>query len=128
MSKSATDYRYVMWLSRELRANGEAMRPYFSFAPTGTSSRNPASTGRPSSPNEAATIMPCDSSPRSLRGCRLATMTTLRPISFSGIVSLRDAGDNLTDFGAYVDFHPQAACRRPSPSRRLSPRRRAARP
>jgi hypothetical protein len=41
---------------------------YFSFAPTGTSSRNPASTGLPSSPTDAATIIPLDSSPRSLRG------------------------------------------------------------
>jgi hypothetical protein len=43
-------------------------RRYFSLAPTGTSSRNPASTGLPSSPTEAATIMPFDSSPRNLRG------------------------------------------------------------
>ena len=57
---------------------------YFSRAQSGTSSRNPASTGTPSSPSEAATIMPCDSSPRSLRGARLATITTLRPMSFSG--------------------------------------------
>src|SRR5271169_3339886 len=57
---------------------------YFSLAPTGTSSRNPARTGTPSSPRDAATIIPCDSNPRSLRGARLATITTLRPISFSG--------------------------------------------
>ncbi len=56
---------------------------YFRRAPTGTSSRNPASTGLPS-PREAATIMPFDSRPRSLRGCRLATITTLRPTSDSG--------------------------------------------
>ena len=56
---------------------------YFRREPTGTSSRKPASTGLPPS-SEAATIMPCDSSPRNLRGCRLATMTTLRPINDSG--------------------------------------------
>src|SRR5450631_734751 len=58
---------------------------YFSRAPISTSSRNPASTGVPWSPSEAATIMPFDSSPRILRGSRLATMTTLRPISDSGV-------------------------------------------
>src|SRR2546421_11999897 len=57
---------------------------YFSLAPTGTSSRKLTSTGLPSSPTDAATIMPLDSSPRSLRGWRLATITTLRPISVSG--------------------------------------------
>ena len=61
----------------------ESISIHFSRAPTGTSSRNPASTGLPPS-SEAATIMPFDSMPRSLRGCRLATITTLRPISCSG--------------------------------------------
>src|ERR1022692_4409774 len=56
---------------------------YFSLVPMGTSSRKLASTGFPPS-GEAATIMPLDSSPRSLRGARLATITTLRPISVSG--------------------------------------------
>jgi hypothetical protein len=45
---------------------------------------NPARIGRPSSPIEAASTIPCDSNPRSLRGARLATTITLRPISFSG--------------------------------------------
>ena len=58
-------------------------RPYFSLAPTGTSSKNPASTGCPPS-SDAATIMPFDSRPRSLRGARFATITTLRPTSVSG--------------------------------------------
>jgi len=56
---------------------------YFSRAPSGTSSRNPASTGAPPS-SEAASNMPFDSRPRILRGARLATMTILRPMSFSG--------------------------------------------
>ena len=56
---------------------------YFRRAPTGTSSRKPARMGLPPS-SDAATIMPFDSMPRSLRGCRLATMTTLRPTIFSG--------------------------------------------
>src|SRR5579872_2372420 len=56
---------------------------HFRRAPTGMSSRKLASTGLPPS-TEAATIMPLDVSPRSLRGARLATMTTLRPISDSG--------------------------------------------
>ena len=34
--------------------------------------------------DEAASTMPCDSKPRSLRGLRLETTATLRPISFSG--------------------------------------------
>ncbi len=79
---------------------------YFSRAPTGTSSRKAASTGAPPS-SEAATIMPFDSIPRSFRGCRLATITTLRPTSFSGFVSLRDPGDDrarlrLTDIDLQV--------------------------
>jgi hypothetical protein len=36
------------------------------------------------SPTEAATIIPFDSRPRNFLGCRLATITTLRPMSFSG--------------------------------------------
>ncbi len=58
-------------------------QPHFRRAPTGTSSRKPTSTGGVSS-SEAATIMPWDSMPRSLRGCKLATITTLRPINCSG--------------------------------------------
>ena len=57
---------------------------YFSRAPTGTSSRNPASTGAPSG-KDAATIMPFDSTPRSFRGCRFVTTTTLRPTRSSGL-------------------------------------------
>jgi hypothetical protein len=53
-------------------------------APTGTSSRKPARMGLPPS-SDAATIMPFDSMPRSLRGWRLATMTTLRPTIWSGL-------------------------------------------
>ena len=56
---------------------------HFRRAPMGTSSRKPASTGLPPS-MEPATIIPFDSMPRSLRGCRLATITTLRPISSAG--------------------------------------------
>src|SRR5579862_6916250 len=55
---------------------------YFSRAPRGTSSRKPASTGLPSGA-EAAKIMPLDSTPRSLRGSRFRTTTTLRPTSLS---------------------------------------------
>src|SRR5580658_222627 len=50
---------------------------HFRRAPGGMSSWNPASTGLPSF-TDAATIMPLDWMPFSLRGCRLATMTTLR--------------------------------------------------
>src|SRR5208337_11773 len=57
--------------------------PYLSLVPTGTSSRKLTSTGLPPS-GEAATIMPFDSSPRTLRGARFATTTTLRPMSVSG--------------------------------------------
>src|SRR6185437_6400050 len=56
---------------------------YFSRAPSGTSSRNPASTGAPPS-SDAASSMPFDSRPRIFLGARLATMTIFRPISFSG--------------------------------------------
>src|SRR3974390_467747 len=57
---------------------------YFRRAPTSTSSWKPARTGRPSGPTEAAMIMPLDSTPRSLRGARLTTTATLRPIRASG--------------------------------------------
>ncbi len=63
---------------------GEVHAAYFSRAPTAMSSWNPVRTGRPASV-VAATIMPCDVSPRSLRGCRFATITTLRPMSCSGL-------------------------------------------
>src|ERR1700693_3854094 len=53
------------------------------LAPTGTSSKKPARTGLPPS-SDAATIIPFDSMPRSLRGARLATITTFRPIKVSG--------------------------------------------
>ncbi len=57
---------------------------HFNRAPTGMSSRNPASTGLPPS-TEAATIMPLEVRPRNFRGCRLATITTLRWMSCSGL-------------------------------------------
>src|SRR5579872_4403038 len=56
---------------------------HLSLAPTGTSSKKLASTGFPPS-SEAATIIPFDSRPRSLRGARFATITTLRPTRVSG--------------------------------------------
>src|SRR5205085_12396515 len=56
---------------------------HFNRAPTGMSSRKAASTGLPPS-TEAATIMPFEVRPRSLRGARLATITTFRPINCSG--------------------------------------------
>ncbi len=57
--------------------------PHFKRAPGSMFSRKPASTGGPSG-SDAATIIPRDSMPRSLRGARFATMTTLRPINCSG--------------------------------------------
>ena len=57
---------------------------YFRRAPTSTSSWKPVRTGRPSGPTEAATIMPLDSTPRSLRGARFTTTATLRPMRDSG--------------------------------------------
>src|SRR5579883_340506 len=71
---------------REARVIQMAVRVdqrHFSRAPTGTSSRKPANTGEPPS-SEAATIMPSDWMPRSLRGFKFATMTTLRPRMRSG--------------------------------------------
>src|ERR1700676_2162110 len=81
--KSARDH--FLTIGVELRTVEMAVgvdQAHFSLAPTGISSRKPASTGLPPS-MDAATIMPLDSSPRSLRGCRLATITTLRPINCS---------------------------------------------
>jgi hypothetical protein len=62
------DLRSICVISANYPMSTYAQHFYFSFAPTGTSSRKPASTGLPSSPTDAATIMPFDSSPRSLRG------------------------------------------------------------
>src|SRR5207302_7086010 len=61
----------------------KGVRIHFRCAPTGMSSRKLASTGLPPS-TDAATIMPFEVRPRSLRGARLATITTLRPTSASG--------------------------------------------
>ena len=56
---------------------------HFKRAPTAMSSWKPASTGLPPS-TDAATIIPLDSMPFNLRGCKFATMTTLRLSSCSG--------------------------------------------
>jgi hypothetical protein len=56
------------------------LHDYLSRAPGAISSTKPVRTGGPPS-TLAATIMPCEVRPRSLRGARLATMTTLRPTS-----------------------------------------------
>src|ERR1019366_3573146 len=57
---------------------------HFRRAPTGMSSWKPARTGLPPS-TDAATIMPFDSMPFSLRGRKFATMTTLRLSSCSAV-------------------------------------------
>jgi hypothetical protein len=58
---------------------------YFNLAPISTSSSgNPANTGRPSGPTDAATIIPFDSTPRNFRGAKFTTTATFRPINFSG--------------------------------------------
>jgi hypothetical protein len=80
---------------------------YFNRAPTGTSSRKPASVGLPPS-SDAATIMPCDSMPFNLRGARLATITTLRPSILLGLVGFGDPGDDgARRWLADVDLHVQ---------------------
>ena len=80
---------------------------YFRRAPTGMSSWKPASTGLPPS-TLAATIMPCDSMPRSLRGCRFATITTLRPTQLFRLVGHGDSGDDGARLGfADIDFQMQ---------------------
>src|ERR1019366_6934113 len=59
---------------------------HFRRAPTGMSSWKPARTGLPPS-TDAATIIPLDSMPFSLRGCKFATMTTWRLSSCSGVLA-----------------------------------------
>ena len=55
---------------------------HFTFAPGG---RSRSSVSRPSAPSsEPARIMPCDSTPMSLAGCRLATTTTFFPTRSAG--------------------------------------------
>jgi len=81
----ALDYRLAVFF--KLRVVQVAVRidqVHFRRAPTGMSSWKPASTGLPSS-TDAATIIPFDSMPFSLRGCRLATITTLRSTSSVGV-------------------------------------------
>src|SRR5262249_36766088 len=57
---------------------------YFPRPPLVFPCGKPASIGGSPSPSDAATIIPLDSMPRNFRGCKLATTTTFRPISFSG--------------------------------------------
>src|ERR1035437_8346271 len=64
--------------------NADKTKTYFKRAPIGTSSRKLTSDGLPPS-SDAATIMPWDSMPLSLRGARFATMATLRPTKASGL-------------------------------------------
>ena len=71
------------WTPAPQESSLDSSTYYLRRAPMGTSSRKPASTGLPPS-MEPATIIPLDSMPRSLRGCRLATITTLRPINCAG--------------------------------------------
>ena len=52
--------------------------------PFGTLSGTVTNTGLPSGSTAAATIMPFDSRPRSLRGAKLATITTFLPGKSSG--------------------------------------------
>src|SRR5690348_462964 len=72
-------FRAICVESRTFEMRVRIDQHYFSRAPMGTSSRKLARTGWPLSPTEAATIMPFDSMPRSLRGWRLATITTFMP-------------------------------------------------
>ena len=51
--------------------------------------------------------MPFDSSPRSFRGARLATITTLRPIKCLRRVGLGDPGQNLPHFRPDINFQTQ---------------------
>ena len=84
--------------------------PYFNLVPRGTSSKKLASTGFPPS-SDAATIIPFDSSPRSLRGARFATITTLRPINVLWRVSLGDPGNELPHFTPKINLQPQQLIR-----------------
>ncbi len=76
----------IKLLTINVRVKVDEHRPqfYFNLAPFGTSSVKVAITGRPSSPYDAATTIPCDSNPRSLRGFKLATITTFRSSKLSG--------------------------------------------
>ena len=60
---------------------------------------------------DAARIMPCDSSPRSLTGFRFVTQITLRPTSSSGCVKLRDARDDLALLISEIELQLQQLIR-----------------
>ncbi len=94
-------------LDRSLAASCEAQwrdlllchRDYFNRDPSATSSPNVASTGLPPSPSDAASNIPCDSSPRILRGARFVITTIRRPTNSSG---------------AYHSAMPDKICRFPA--------------
>ena len=51
--------------------------------------------------------MPFDSRPRNLRGCKIRDDHDFTADELLRIVGFRDAGNDLANFGAYVDFNPQ---------------------
>ena len=87
---------------RSAVAAGDA---YFSRAPTGTSSKKLASTGLPPS-SDAATIIPLDSSPRSLRGADWPRSPLCGQPEFPGH-RLRRCPPDLAHFRPNIDFQPQ---------------------
>jgi hypothetical protein len=80
-----SSFKVTVTLHRLFHLLSSAPNTYLSFAPFGTSSLNVASTGRPSGPTVAATIIPFDSTPRSFRGWRFVTRTTFIPTTCSGL-------------------------------------------
>ena len=70
---------------RLLLASACGLERYLSREPNAMSSPKVASTGFPLSPWLAASSMPCDSSPRILRGARLVMTTMRRPMRSSGV-------------------------------------------
>ncbi len=81
----AFDHRRAVFIELGVVQMGMRIdQPHLRRAPTGMSSWKPASTGLPPS-TDAATIIPFDTTPRSFRGSRLATITTLRFTNCSGV-------------------------------------------
>src|SRR6266513_46179 len=90
---AVVDVQPSLWSAQDggrwrVRTRGEEQQPgggapHFTFVPAGTLGSTLSSDGSPSI--DAASTMPFDSIPISFAGCRLATMTTLRPTSSSGV-------------------------------------------
>ena len=98
-SRSASNWSLSRWQCESISITSGALRPERLRG----SPPAPACRLRATRPRSCR----CDSMPRSLRGCRLATITTLRPTSCFGCVGVGDAGHDACAAAA----SPMSTCR-----------------